>query len=148
MDVTSEVSGNVAWVGVDVGDTVSRGQALVRLDTALAASGARQSAAALSAAEARYGQTRVGLQLTRDQTASEVRQAESSMDTARNRLRQARATATLTRNRVEDAIAQARIGVRVAVATRGRQGGRAIAGDQPGAGARRSGSARHSGWPS
>lgn len=111
VDVQTELSGKVAWVGYDVGDRVSRGQALVRLDTALAASGERQSEAAVSAARARYGQTRVGLKLTREQTASQVRQAESSMEGARNRLRQAKTTAELTRSRVEDAIRQARIGV-------------------------------------
>lgn len=111
VDVQTEISGKVAWVGCDVGDRVSRGQALVRLDTALAASGARQSEAAVSAAQARYGQTRVGLKLTSEQTASQLRQAGSSMEGARNRLRQAKTTAELTRSRVEDAIRQARIGV-------------------------------------
>lgn len=111
VDVQTEISGKVAWVGYDVGDRVSRGQALVRLDTALAASGARQSEAAVSAAQARYGQSRVGLNLTREQTASQLRQAESSMEGARNRLRQARTSAELARSRVEDAIRQARIGV-------------------------------------
>ena len=112
VDVHSEVAGSVAWVGVDVGDTVVRGQALVRLDTALAASGVNQSAAALSAAEARYGQSKVGLQLTKAQSVSNVRQSESAMETARNRLRQTRTAASLTHNRVNDAIEQARIGVR------------------------------------
>jgi len=114
VDVQSEVPGNVAWVGVDVGDTVTRGQALVRLDTDLAASGVRQSAAALSAAEARYGQSKVGLQLTRAQSASALRQSESAMESARNRLRQARLAAGLTHNRVNDSVEQARIGVRSA----------------------------------
>lgn len=114
VDVQSEVSGKVAWVGPEVGERVTRGQALVRLDTALAASGVRQTQAAVSAARAREGQTRVGLKLTREQTASQVRQAESSMEAARNRLRQAKTAADLTRNRIEDAIKQAQLGVRQA----------------------------------
>lgn len=111
VDVQTEVAGKVAWIGYEVGDRVSRGQAVLRLDTALAASGARQSQAAVSAAQARYGQTRVGLQLTREQTASQVRQAESGMEGARNRLRQARLAADLTKSRIEDTIRQANIGV-------------------------------------
>lgn len=111
VDVQPEVSGKVAWVGFDVGDRVTRGQALVRLDTALAAAGAQQSAAAENAAKARYGQSRVGLQLTRSQANSDVRQAESVMSAARNRLRQAKTSADLTRSRVEDAIKAAKIGV-------------------------------------
>lgn len=113
-DVAAEISGNIAWVGAEVGDVVQRGQALVRLDTALAVSGAQQSAAAASAARARYGQSRVGLQLTREQTVSEVRQAEHVMDTARTRLRQAKTSADLTRSRIEEAISQAQTGVRQA----------------------------------
>jgi HlyD family secretion protein len=116
VDVQAEIAGQVAWIGPDVGDTVSKGQALVRLDTALAASGVNQSAAAVAAARARYGQSRVGLQLTEDQTKSAVRQAESNMATAGNRVRQSRTSAELTRSRVEDAIAQARTGVRSAEA--------------------------------
>lgn len=114
VDVQAEIPGKVAWVGPDVGAAVSRGQALVRLDTALAASGAAQSAAAVSAAQARYGQTRVGLQLTTEQTASAVRTAENNMEAARNRLRQAKTSAELTRSRVENAVTQAQLGVRSA----------------------------------
>lgn len=114
VDVQTEVPGKVAWVGPDVGAAVSRGQALVRLDTALAASGAAQSAAAVSAAKARYGQTCVGLKLTSAQTASAVRTAENNMEGASNRLRQAKTSAELTRSRVENAIAQAQLGVRSA----------------------------------
>ena len=114
VDVQAEIAGKVAWVGPDVGDRVSRGQALVRLDTALASAGARQSAAAAQAARARYGQSRVGLQLTREQAVSEVRQAEKNMEAARNRLRQVKTSADLTRSRIEDAITQARNGVQQA----------------------------------
>lgn len=114
VDVQAEVAGKVAWVGPDVGDVVTRGQAIVRLDTALAASGVRQSSAAVSAAQARYGQTRVGLQLTSEQTASGVRTAENSMEAARNRLRQTKTSAELTRSRVENSVTQAQLGVRSA----------------------------------
>lgn len=114
VDVAPELSGNVAWVGVEVGDHVTRGQALVRLDTQLASAGVQQSAAAERAAQARYGQSRVGLKLTRDQTAIGVRQAEQNMEQARNRLRQAKTTADYTRTRVEEAITQAQIGVKQA----------------------------------
>jgi len=114
VDVQSEIAGKIAWVGPQVGDRVSRGQALVRLDTALASSGARQSAAGEAAARARYGQSRVGLKLTREQTAIQVRQAEQNMEQARNRLRQARIAADLTRTHIEETITQAQIGVKQA----------------------------------
>jgi RND family efflux transporter MFP subunit len=114
VDVQAEVAGKVAWVGADVGDRVGRGQALVRLDTALASAGARQSAAAERAARARYGQSQVGLQLTRDQAVSQLRQAEKNMEAARNRVRQVKTGADLTRSRIEDAIRQAQNGVQQA----------------------------------
>jgi RND family efflux transporter MFP subunit len=114
VDVQSEISGKVAWVGPQVGDHVSRGQALVRLDTALAAASARQTAAGEKAARAQYDRSRVGLKLTRDQTDSGLRQAEQNMEQARNRLRQAKVSADLTRTRVEEAITQAQIGVKQA----------------------------------
>lgn len=113
-DVQTEIAGKVAWVGVDVGDRVTRGQALVRLDTALAAAGAQQSSAAAQAARARYEQAQVALKLTREQTASQIAQAEKNLEQARNRLRQAKINAELTRKRVEDVITQAQIGVRQA----------------------------------
>lgn len=116
VDVQSEIPGKVSWVGVDVGDRVSRGQALVKLDVALAASGVRQSEAAEQAAQARYGQSRVGLKLTSEQTISAVRQAEQNMEQARNRLRQVKIAADLTRTRIEEAITQAQIGVKQAQA--------------------------------
>jgi RND family efflux transporter MFP subunit len=116
VDVQTEIAGQVSWVGPDVGDRVTKGQAIVRLDTALVASSVNQSAAAVAAAKARYGQSRVGLQLTEDQTKIAVRQAENNMETARNRLRQTKTSADLTRSRVEDAISQARTGVHTAEA--------------------------------
>jgi RND family efflux transporter MFP subunit len=114
VDVQAELAGKVAWVGPEVGDHVGRGQALVRLDTAFASAGVRQSAAAERAARARYSQSQVGLRLTRDQTASQLVQAEKSMEAARNRLRQAKTAADLTRKRVEDTIKQAQIAVQQA----------------------------------
>lgn len=114
VDVQSEVAGKVAWVGPQVGDRVRRGQALVKLDTALASSGARQSAAGEAAARARYGQSRVGLKLTRAQTDSGLRQAEQNMEQARNRLRQVKIAADLTRTRTEETVTQAQIGVKQA----------------------------------
>lgn len=109
VDVTCEVSGKVAWVGADVGDRIGRGQALVRLDTALVGEQLRQSQAAQAVAQTRTSQTRVGLQLVDDETAIGVLQAQKSLENARTRLRQARIAADLTHTRVEDAIAQAQI---------------------------------------
>jgi RND family efflux transporter MFP subunit len=111
VDVQPEVAGKVTWVGPEVGERVSRGQALVRLDTALVTAGTRQSVAAEAAARARYGQAKVGLQLTEDQTASGVRHAEKALENARNRWSQAKTSVELTRNRVEDTIKQARLNV-------------------------------------
>jgi RND family efflux transporter MFP subunit len=111
VDVQPEVAGKVIWVGPEVGQRVTRGQALVKLDTALVVAGKRQSTAAEKAAQARFGQSQVGLQLTSDQTASGVRQAEKALENARNRLTQAHTSAQLTRNRVEDSIKQAQLNV-------------------------------------
>jgi HlyD family secretion protein len=109
VEVEGEIAGTVAWVGYEVGDRVRAGAPLLRLDTALAAVGGKQSAAAESVARARFGQTRVGLQLTREETAIAVQQAQKALENSRNRLAQAKTSAQLTRSRVEDVISQARI---------------------------------------
>jgi HlyD family secretion protein len=114
VNVTSEISGRVAWVGVEVGQRVSAGQPLVRLDAQLAQAGAAQSAAAAAAARARFDQSRVGLQLTDSQTLSALHQAEQSAETARTRLKQAKLNAALVHTRVDDGISQAQIALRSA----------------------------------
>jgi RND family efflux transporter MFP subunit len=111
VDVQCEVAGKVAWVGQEVGDRVSAGAAMVRLDTALAVAGREQTVAAAAAARARYGQTEAGLKLTKDETSIGVRQAEKSVESARNRLAQARTSAKLTTSRVDDVVARARLSV-------------------------------------
>lgn len=111
VDVAPEMAGKVAWVGAEVGDVVRRGQVLVRLDTQLTEAGRRQNIASETAAQAHLDRSRVGLQLTREQTAIAVTQSQQGLEAAETRLEQAKTRSDLTRTRVEDAISQARIGL-------------------------------------
>lgn len=114
VDVVAEVAGKVARVYADVGDYVSAGQTIVRVDSKIAAAQRDQASAGVQSAEAALRQARSSLELTEETTASSVRQAEVNLSAAKERLKQAEASARLTQSRVESQIEQARTALRSA----------------------------------
>ena len=116
VDVVPEVAGKVTAVYADVGDYVSRGRTLVRLDTELASAQQGQAAAGVAAAQARLAQAEEATGLTDQQTAVAVRQAEVGLRAAREQLSKARTAAKLRESTVESSIQQARNGVKSAEA--------------------------------
>ena len=116
VDVVPEVAGKVTAVYADVGDYVSRGRTLVRLDTELASAQQGQAAAGVAAAQARLAQAEEATGLTDQQTAVAVRQAEVGLRAAREQLNKARTAAKLRESTVESSIQQARNGVKSAEA--------------------------------
>ncbi len=109
VDVVAEVSGKIARVYADVGDYVRRGQAVVRVDSQVAAAQADQASAGVHSAEVGLSQAEQALVLTDETTASAVRAAEVGVATARERLKQAEAARDLVRSQVESQIEQARM---------------------------------------
>ncbi|NLO73140.1 MAG: efflux RND transporter periplasmic adaptor subunit [candidate division WS1 bacterium] len=109
-----EVPGNIAAVYVRVGDRVRAGQALVRLDSALATAQEQQSAALVRSAQARLTQAGVGVRLTDESTRSAVRQAEVGLEAAKQQLAKAQKGYELTRAQIENAIQQAQLAVTTA----------------------------------
>ena len=105
--INAEVAGNVAAVYVRVGDRVSAGQSLVRLDTDLASAQLAQSAAMVRSAQARQSQSKVNVRLTDQSTQVAVRQAEIGVEAAREQLKKAQNSYDLTRNQTENGVAQA-----------------------------------------
>ncbi len=114
--VEASVPGNVAAVYVRVGDRVRAGQALVRLDTDLAAAQAAQSASLVRSAEARRSQAQVSARLTDQSTRVGIRQAEIAVRSAQEQLSKARAAYELTKSSVESGIESARTALETAEA--------------------------------
>lgn len=111
-----EIGGNIAAVYVRIGDRVSAGQALVRLDSTLAAAQESQSAALVRSAQARYTQAGVNVRLTDESTAIAVRQAQTQLQSAQEQLEKAKRGYELVKTQVETTIQQARTGVATAQA--------------------------------
>ncbi|MBI4482263.1 MAG: efflux RND transporter periplasmic adaptor subunit [Acidobacteria bacterium] len=84
IEVGSKVFGKVAWIGVEKGDHVRRGQVVVRLDDQEYRAQVSQARANLLAAQARLDELQAGSR------AEEIQQARAQMEAAQARLEQAR----------------------------------------------------------
>lgn len=110
-NVSSDVSGRVAEVRVEVNDRVEAGQVLARLDTELLRAQERQARAALAAARATTRQAEVTLAKARADLASAERLVTSGSistaerDTARTARDQAEAALSLARAQADQASA-------------------------------------------
>jgi len=117
-DVVPEVNGKVQKVLVDVGDHVTRGQLLVRMDTTLVAKQRIQAEHGVTGAQAGLNRAVKGSHMTDKQTLAHIRQAEQGVVAAREQLRKAEAAHRLTAEQTATAIEQAKVGVAAAEAQR------------------------------
>ena len=115
-NVVSEASGKALTVTVDVGDRVSKGQLLCRLDTEITAAQARQAAAAVKGAEARLAQVQHSPALQDTSTDTRLEQARQALAATQARLRQAQSGGKIKPQEVESRIAQAKAGLDAAEA--------------------------------
>lgn len=107
VDVKSNAGGRVDMLAVDVGDSVTPGQLIAKIDPSDSQTAFNQAAADLSAADARLSQSKESLALQSEQSKSQIRQSEEALRSARARLAQAEAQAkvqpTLTRSSIKQA---------------------------------------------
>lgn len=111
VDVVPEISGKVVSVFVDVGDGVTKGQVLARLDTELASKQRVQAEKGVVSAQARYTQAAESSELTDRETQIAIRQAEQGVAAASEQLSKAKQAYELARERSESAIEQAKVGL-------------------------------------
>jgi len=114
VDVMPEGAGKVTAVSADVGDRVSHGSVLVRLDTDLLSAQARQADAGVAAARARLQQAKDTVHLTSSTRSISVEQARKQVDQAQTQLTKAQTAAQTIQTSVNNQIAQARIAVQSA----------------------------------
>jgi RND family efflux transporter MFP subunit len=93
VNVAAKVSGRLDFLKGYEGDAVRAGEVLVRLDRSELAAQAAEQRAALSAAQARLRQARVGVGPQSAQVKAAIEQAEAELDAARASLRQAEVSA-------------------------------------------------------
>jgi RND family efflux transporter MFP subunit len=84
--VTSKVTGRIAEIMVDEGDTVRRGQTLIRLDTPDLAANLQAAQSGQSAAQAQTRTAAEMVNLTASQVPTQVTQAQAALDAARAQL--------------------------------------------------------------
>ncbi|MGQ9732775.1 MAG: efflux RND transporter periplasmic adaptor subunit [Candidatus Zipacnadales bacterium] len=114
VDVVPEASGRVLSVHADVGDRVTKGSLLLRFDTDLMATQARQAEAGVELAKARLMQAKDTASLTGQTTGITVEQAEKQVEQARTQLAKAETAAQTTETTVNNNIAQAQLAVQSA----------------------------------
>ncbi|MDQ2732257.1 MAG: efflux RND transporter periplasmic adaptor subunit [Armatimonadota bacterium] len=107
VNLTSKIPGKVISLLVTTGDRVNVGQLVAELDTSDLASQLQQTEAALAAAQARYDQSRSGVNLKDVQTAAAIQTARANLAAAQAHYQQ-----MVTSARIEDA--QADTGVQQA----------------------------------
>ena len=101
--ISAEVSGRITELGADQGDTVSAGQVMARLDTALLDAQAAQAEAQIALAEAQLAQIKAGV------PAEQIAVAETAVDVAQataDAAQQAIADAELLRDNPQQLDAQ------------------------------------------
>ena len=91
-EVRSKIPGIVESVLVDEGDTVSRGELLVELDSKDTKAQLDQAYAALEVAKSRVGIAKVGFDVTYTTTGAQVDVARKSVDAAKELVEQAKST--------------------------------------------------------
>jgi HlyD family secretion protein len=104
VEVKSNVGGQLVYLGVDEGDTVTTGQIIARIDPADAQSALEQSQAEVESAHSKVSQARQGLSMQRVQTSTQIQAAEKAVDAARVRLSQAEKQAHLQETLTDTAI--------------------------------------------
>jgi RND family efflux transporter MFP subunit len=114
VNVMPEGAGRVTTVTADLGDRVSRGSLLVRLDIDLISAQVRQADANIAAARARLTQARDTVDLTDSTNTISVQQARKQVEQAQTQVAKAQTGAQTTETAVNNQIAQARLGVQSA----------------------------------
>jgi RND family efflux transporter MFP subunit len=115
--INAEVPGHVVAVYVRVGDHVTAGQRLVRMDTTLAAAQLAQSAAEVRSAQAHQSQAQENVRLTQQSTEVGVREAQIGVQAAQEQLAKAQKSYDLTRSSIDLGVTQAQTGLDQAQAT-------------------------------
>ncbi len=114
VNVMPEGAGRVTAVYADLGERVSQGSLLVRLDVDLLSAQVRQADANVAAARARLSQAKDTVDLTDSTKTISVEQARKQVEQAQTQLAKAQTGAQTVETSVNNQIAQARLGVQSA----------------------------------
>jgi HlyD family secretion protein len=107
IELASKVMGRVAWVGVEMGDKIKKGQELVRLEDDEYRARVAQEQGQLDAAKAKLAELKAGARAQEIARAeADVLQAQVELENAEinaRRMRELEATRSVSRQQVEDA---------------------------------------------
>lgn len=107
VEIKSNVGGQLVYLGVDEGDSVTAGQVIARIDPTDARSALDQSQADLEAARAKVSQAQQSLAQQQVQHPASLTASEQAVETAKVRLAQAREQAKLQKALTETSITKA-----------------------------------------
>ena len=88
VEVSSKASGKILEITVEEGDYVEQDAVIARIETTYVAADLEQAEADFSAAQARLDQSKINIELQKEQTDIQIKQAEEKLAEARKQLEQ------------------------------------------------------------
>ncbi|MCS7253291.1 MAG: efflux RND transporter periplasmic adaptor subunit [Armatimonadota bacterium] len=116
VNVGSEISGKVAFVGAEEGDFVRAGDVLIRLDDSTLQAQLRQAKAAYESAMAQYEQLRLAKELEGTKVGTDLKTAQAQLSTAQARARELKVALELTEKETGISVEQAKANLEAAKA--------------------------------